>query len=825
MRFGLTWWRKLVSAVTGGGGAASPEAARRRMRDIANLVPGMVFEYRLRPDGTVSFPYVSEGIRSIYRVTPDEVREDASVVHECIHPDDRERMLRAVEESGRTLQPLRIEYRVRFADGTVRWLLGYSNAEREADGSILWHGHIMDVTEAHEREAEVRRTRDQMESILQAVPDLLFEIDEHGRYLSVHAHRSGDLAQPTECLIGRLVRDVLPRQIADLVDDAIREAEARGRSSLRQYGMEVGGEPRWFEMSVAKAVDTLGGTRRYVAISRDVTARKRVEDELLRSKRELEASNRSLEAAIKRQRELAEQAEQASRAKSAFLATMSHEIRTPMNGVVGMTGLLLSSPLSEEQRGYAEVVRASGDSLLQLIDDILDFSKIEAGKVELEAVEFDLRRVCEETLELLALRAEEKDLELVCAIDPRVPGRVRGDPGRLKQVLVNLVGNAVKFTPRGEVVLRVKPPTEAQDEAVLRFEICDTGAGIPPDMIEHVFSPFTQLDGSHTRRHGGTGLGLAIARQLTSLMGGVIRVTSAVGQGSVFDFAIRLPALAAAPRDALAAAPAVRVVAGNASAREALAALLAAQGASVTCWRDVASGAPDWAEEARRVEVLVVDGRMVDAEAERVLAALDARVRVVVLAPLGRATGWPERFAVVAKPVRAEVLLAAVGGGTVQSAPALRAPLVAAPVASLAGANAPQAMPEAPAKSARILVVEDNPVNQRVAKALLGKLGYRQVSVAGNGQEGVEALAREDFDLVLMDCQMPVMDGYAATAAIREPANGARNPRVPIVAMTANAVMGDREKCIAVGMDDYISKPVQIAVLSEILEKWLGGRA
>ena len=790
------------------------------MLDIANLVPGMVFQYRMRPDGQVSFPYVSEGIRAIYRVTPEEVMADASVVFRQLHPEDRDRVDAAVIESGRTLQPLKLEYRVRFADGTVRWLLGHSNPEREPDGSVLWHGHIMDVTSSHEREDEIRRTRDRLESILQALPDILFEIDEHGRYLSVHARRAGDLIRPPEVLLGRTVREMVPAEIADLVDESMREAEERGVSRLRQYGLVLGGEERWFEMSVAKAVDSVGGPRRYVAIAREVSFRKQVENELLRSKRELEASNRSLEAAIKRQRELAEQAEAASRAKSAFLATMSHEIRTPMNGVVGMTGLLLESPLTEEQRGYADVVRSSGASLLQLIDDILDFSKIEAGKVELMNAEFDLRRVCEETLDLLALRADEKGLELVCAIEARVPARVRGDAGRLKQVLVNLVGNAVKFTERGEVVLRVKAPAESQSEHMLRFEVSDTGIGIAPDRVECLFNPFTQVDSSTTRKYGGTGLGLAISRQLVVLMGGDIRLTSVPGSGSVFDFAVLLPPTAPPEPVVLPAGLRVRVIEDNAQARDALAALLASRGAAVSCWRDVPGAVPDWRVETAEGGILLVDGGLLNETTERQLLEATRRqegaLRVVVLASIGHAAAVKEGLDVVVKPVHAQALIGVLLGR----------PGAAREASRIGGGRSlrPAVMegpPPPSEKSARILVVEDNPVNQRVAKALLAKLGYTRVDVAENGRAGVEALGREPYDLVLMDCQMPVMDGYAATGAIRDPASGVIDPRIPIIAMTANAVMGDREKCLAAGMDDYLSKPVQLATLGTMLGKYL----
>ncbi len=812
------------------------------MRRIADLVPGMVFQYRLFPNGRVTFPYSSEGIRGIYRVSVEEVQKDAAVVFERLHPDDRDRVAAAVEESGRTMQPLRMEYRVRFPDGVVRWLRGHSNPEREPGGAILWNGHIMDVTDSHEREDEIRRTRDRMEAILQAVPDILFEVDGEGRYLSVHAHRPQDLVRPKDILLGRTVREMVPPAIAELVHDAMAEADRVGVSTLRDYRMELGGEARWFELLIARAGDSAQQGARYVAISREVTSRKQVDEELLRSKRELEASNLSLEAAMHRQRELAEQAEQASRAKSAFLATMSHEIRTPMNGVVGMTGLLLDSPLTEEQHGYAEVVRASGASLLALIDDILDFSKIEAGKVELEAVEFDLRPLLEETLDLLALRADQKGLELVCKVEPRTPLRVRGDPGRLKQVLVNLVGNAVKFTPSGAVVLRALPPTERQSDDTVRFEVTDTGIGIPPERVASLFTPFMQVDSSTTRKYGGTGLGLAITKQLVNLMGGDITVVGAPGGGSTFAFSVRLWPITRQVVATELAGLRVRVIEGNREARDALAALVAARGAAAVCWREEPGVRPDWRRECEEGGVLLIDARLVDAEAEIILREeMRRRVsepRVVLLVPFGRVLSAPEGFAVIGKPIHEEQVIGVLSGRPVAvrtlsgaavagcTRPAQVTVLVGTPgleTAAVAKAVA-VAKPEVAAKTARILVVEDNMVNQRVARALLGKLGYTSVDLANNGREGVAALAGRHYDLVFMDCQMPEMDGYAATAAIRDPAGGVLNSRVPIVAMTANAVMGDREKCLAAGMDDYLAKPVQISMLEATLQKYLADR-
>ncbi len=791
---------------------ASPEKGDR-LEQVANLVPGMIFEYRRRPDGSTHFPYVSEGIRQIYRVAPEDVRDDASIIYPRVHPEDRPRLIAAVEVSGRTLQPLKIEYRVRFDNGEVRWLLGYSNPFREPDGSVYWFGHILDVTSAHERDDEIRRTRDRLESILQAVPDLLFEIDEKGRYLSVHAHRPQDLALPAETLLRMTVDEALPPDVARLVHDCIREADERGLSALRQYRIPVIGGVRWFEMRVAKAVNSAGGEKRFVGISRDIAARKAVEDELLRSKAELEASNVSLASALERERELVERSEAANRAKSAFLATMSHEIRTPMNGVIGMTELLLLTPLTEEQRGYAEAARSSGAGLLRLIDDILDFSKIEAGRIELETLEFDLRRLIEDAFDMLAVRAEEKGLELIVRFLPGAPFRLRGDAGRLRQVLVNLIGNAVKFTHRGEIVVSVAGPAPDGPEDQVQIEVVDTGEGVAPERADALFTPFTQGDSSTTRRHGGTGLGLAISRQLVTLLGGEIGLRSVPGKGSAFWFTVRLARGSPDPLGPALAGRRIRVVVASLAQRDALQEFLSAQGAEAGAWITVPGAEPDWEAEVRGCDAMIVDwsvgGAGAVARARAAAAACPVPPLIVWLTPLNRPVVKASGEEVLPKPWRAAKLLAALAPPTADPS------LFPSPSVS-----------EAQPAAARILLVEDNPTNQRVALAMLRKLGQTEVRVAANGIEALAALAGGDFDLVFMDCQMPELDGYAATRAIREGASGVRDAAVPIVAMTADAVGGDRERCLAAGMDDYLAKPVRIDVLRATLARHLpGGRA
>jgi PAS domain S-box-containing protein len=565
------------------------------------------------------------------------------------------------------------------------------------------------------------------------------------------------------------------------------------------------------------------GRQHFLTVMVDITERKQAEAELRRS-------NRQLEQATARANAMAAQAELANAAKSEFLANISHEIRTPMNGVLGMVSLLQNTNLTEDQWRYAQLARASGEALLALINNILDFSKIEARRLDLETVSFDLHRLLEDFTQVMALRAHEKGLVLGCVVAPEVPSVLRGDPDRLRQILINLAENAIKFTAQGEVIIRVSLAAETPREVQLRFAVRDTGIGIPADKLGRLFAKFSQIDSSTTRIYGGTGLGLAISKQLAELMGGGIGVQSEAGKGSEFWFTACLtkaPAGEAAAEPAAAGLRGVRVlvVDGHPANREALLVLLKSWGLRPT---EVVGGASALAALAQAkaaqdpFTIALLDSEAPGREAEGLARAIKADpglkdthlLMCASLSRLGRQQDWEKMgfLATLSLPVRRQelrdLLEAAVRGKK--------------PTASRTNPTPGLALAQDPSH-VRILVAEDNITNQQVAVGILERFGLK-VDLAANGVEAIKALEAVAYDLVLMDVQMPLMDGFQAARIVRDPLSHVRDHQIPIIAMTAYALRGDREKCLQAGMDDHLTKPIEVTTLVAALEKWLKPR-
>ena len=733
-------------------------------------------------------------------------------------PEDREILLRTPRDAiAKKLDFYDYVFRVKGIDGEIHHMQNYARIMRDEQGQVRYIvGVTWDVTRdmlttemLKSRADENRQLVDRINIATESAGICSWELDLVARrylWLENPIEALSYLGRADDLAIEHIEELVLPEDrwlFRETVAAAV--AQKSDRISMRYRARGADGATVHVQNYGRIILDDRGAPSRLLGVSWDVT-KEVVASELLRQQTEA--------------------AHAASRAKSHFLANVSHEIRTPMNGIIGMTGLLLDTHLDRTQHDYAETIRSSADSLLTVINDILDFSKIEAGKLELESIELDLRANVEDVGSAMAFQAATKGLELIVNVEPHITGRVLGDPQRIRQCLVNLVGNAIKFTKEGEIVIEVRDQS-SDGNPMTYFEVRDTGMGIAEKTLDQLFQPFVQADSSTTRHFGGTGLGLSIVRKLVELMGGEIGVSSDVGVGSRFFFTLPLkPAAAIAPerRVRSEAGGRILIVDDNVTNQRVLSAQLVHAGYSVTT---VSSGLGGLAELQNAIasdhqfDMVITDFQMPDMDGamlgERIIAMPGlADTRLVMLTSLDRHGDTPRLAALgfaayLTKPVRVRELIDAVA--RVMSGGPRQWQMETQPMITLNMLTQPTPDPRF---AGHVLLVEDNFVNQKVAVRFLERLGCT-VEVASNGAEGVAVCQARQFDIVLMDLQMPVMDGMAATRKIREMETSGH---IPIIALTANAMTGDRELCESAGMDGYLTKPIEVERLRNILAKF-----
>ncbi|MBK8229478.1 MAG: response regulator [Candidatus Eisenbacteria bacterium] len=769
-----------------------------RFQQLADTIADVFWIVDIGPPLTAV--YISPAGEKVFERERGQLYANFASLIESIHEEDRGRYRAHWQELPNAARE--ITYRMVRSDGSLCWIEERSYPVRDESGRVTRvTGISADVTERRRAEEERQRLAALVEHGLGMMG--LFSLDGQAFYINPAGREMLGVGREERLeslalsdLVGRSFRPALQAEIWP----AVRLSGSwSGESALRNQrtGIEI---PVLQSMFMIGSSET-GRPTCVAVVGHDISAIKRANEELARTRDEALA---------------------AARAKSEFLATMSHEIRTPMNGVIGMTGLLIDSPLGSEQRDWVEVIRTSGNALLTLINDILDFSKLEAGRVHLEQLDFDLRVTVEEVLDLLAERAQGKGLEIAATFDDRLPESVQGDPARLRQILTNLVANAVKFTDEGHVLVKTSVVADAGDTAKVRVEVADSGIGIPVEAQDRLFQSFSQVDGSTTRKYGGTGLGLAISRELIELMDGTIGCHSEPGHGSTFWFEVALRKNVSLASDHVLGLPpdaARRILLATPSAieRDVVTQLVRRMGVECTCSATAAETRAALKQPGGSpFDLVLLDQRLEGMDKFALLSSLrqvspDPAPRFVLLtfaarrkqANEARAAGFSTcLYFPVRQAALNEVLIHEQELPRTSSLPK---------IVLVGPRTAPAHRPR------RVLVVEDNAVNQKVAVRMLERLEAR-ADVVGNGLEALEALERFEYDLVLMDCQMPEMDGYEATRHIRRREGAARH--TPIVAMTANAMEGDRERCLDCGMDDYLSKPINSALLREAVERW-----
>ncbi|SHH77563.1 PAS domain S-box protein [Ferrimonas marina] len=774
--------------------------AKRQLEAITESVPGVVFQVVI--EGPPSGPrctFISAGITAALGLTQQQVLEDIRSLFNQVHPDDRSILRNALKESLNPHQDWRSEMRIAPIGGDYRWFVIGARSDEAASGLPRWTGFMVDITEQKAMAKQLEASEAHFRALFDNAGIGIVTLSDKGVINAMNERFTQFAARDEQQLVGQHISLLLPGEERDHFATEIEpllSGERRHLAKELRY-RKADGELRWADIRLVRLGTSSPETALVLTMS-DITERRQVNEALKQAK---------------------SAADTASQAKSDFLANMSHEIRTPMNAIIGMTQLCMQTELQPRQADYLSKIHSASQTLLGLLNDVLDYSKIEAGKLELEHTDFTLDSVLEQLSDLFAAKANDKALELLFAIDPKVPKKLRGDPLRLGQVLTNLVANALKFTEQGEVVLSVNQIAQAKEQTTLCFSVRDTGIGMTQEQQDRLFHSFSQADTSTTRKYGGTGLGLAISQHLVKLMGGEIQVDSAPGVGSAFQFTVPLGRIREAevvPLLELDNLP-LLLVDDNDTSLEVLERTLSSFGFLVYRARS-GQQALSQLEVMEPPELVLCDYRMPQMDglelAQRLIDWGMAPERILMLTAysdetLHQRTDKMGLAGFLTKPTNPSRLLDKVLtmlGHQGQVRPIRRQTSL-----TLSQAQLDQL------RGKRILLVEDNPINQEVACEFLEQLGLT-VHVAEHGKLALEKLQQSQYDLVLMDCQMPVMDGYEATRRIRHDLKLS----LPIIAMTANAMQGDREKCLAAGMDDHLAKPIDINHMHQTLWHYLG---
>lgn len=774
------------------------EASRLQLTNITESIPCTVYQLHWVSPSDRRFTFLSGAAFHMLGLHREDLLSNFNIIAERIFDEERPEVIRALEGmSDDKLSWIR-EFRYRHPNGGIRWMEAGASGHYADDGAIIWNGYVMDVTERKSIEEELAVSEAHFKALFDGATIGIVNVDIKGLILDCNDQFCEDMGLSRNELRSTPIFDVLSAQDKEVAKAQFKELvegkvdHYRGERSF----IRPSGEHLWMTVNVSSLLDSQNQFESAVVSMVDMTELKLLSEQLLVAKEEADA---------------------ASKAKGDFLANMSHEIRTPMNAIIGMSQLCLQTDLDKKQKNYLEKIERASQSLLSIINDILDFSKIEAGKLDIENVPFQLDTMLEDLSDIFSERAAQKQIELLFAVAPNVPRYLLGDPLRLGQVLINLMNNAIKFTERGEVLLSLSLVEQQNDDVILRCSVRDSGIGLTHEQQAKLFKSFTQADTSTTRKYGGTGLGLAICKQLVELMGGSIGVESQQGHGSTFFFTVKLRISSGQKLivgQELEGMP-VLVADDNATARDIMRTTLESMGFQVDTVRSGDEAVMRCSQQD--YAVALIDWKMPHLDgletAKQILQRAKKAPRILMVSAHANQDFLTQieqlgLAGYISKPISASRLLDGIMNALGRAG--------FLPVRRHQDSIAPELL--LPLKGKRILLVEDNEMNLEVATEFLEQVGII-LSIATNGQIALDKLAQQSFDLVLMDCQMPVMDGYQATKALRQRPELAQ---LPVIAMTANAMAGDKEMCLRAGMNDHIAKPIEVNLLYQTLLKYLG---